>query len=374
MGSLREDVEALSAMRRRTTTAGERESAEWIAGRLRGLGTEDVRVTGFRGQSTWAWAHGAHLLAGLAASWIPGRAGRLLGALVALSYELDAGTRSQWLRRLLPGRQGHSVEGRIAGEGPTRRTLVLVAHHDAAHNGLVWRPAANAANRRRSARTGRAYPSHAVPLIALAAAPFRLLRWPARLLLAISTALFGQAALSPTVPGANDNASGVAAVLELARRLRATPLPGVEVVLLFPGGEEAGSVGMQAWMRGPGRCLDPRSTLVINLDAIGSAGHLVVTRREGLTARFRDADVDLSRRGALIAGVKPPHEVTLPNVTDAFVARHAGLPAVSILSYKEGWIENLHMPGDVPANVDWSTVEEAVSLTEGIVEAWLGEP
>ena len=86
-------------------------------------------------------------------------------------------------------------------------------------SGTQW---LNAANRRRSARSDRTFPSHAAPLIGLAAAAAgsRYLRMPARLLLAISTLLFGQAALSPTVPGANDNATGVAAVLELARRLQ----------------------------------------------------------------------------------------------------------------------------------------------------------
>ncbi len=374
--SLREDVEALARLRRRTTIAGEQESAEWVAGRLRALGTEDVRVVTFRGQSSWAWAHGAHMLAGLGASWVRGRAARLLGALVAVSYELDVSARNQWLRRLLPGRPGYSVEARIPSRDPARRTLVLVAHHDAAHTGLVWHPIANAANRRRSARTDRAYPSHAVPLIGLAAAAtgYRYLQQPARLLLAISTLLCGQAALSPTVPGANDNATGVAAVLELARRLKERPLPGVDVVIVSPGGEEAGSVGMGAWMRGPGRSLDRRSTLVVNLDAIGSGGHLVVSRREGLTGWFRSGDVDLSQKGARVAGLTAPRVVTFPNVTDAFVARHAGLRAVSILSYDDGWIANLHRPSDVAGNVGWSTVDQAIALTEGMVEAWVAEP
>jgi hypothetical protein len=178
--SLREDVEALAQLQRRTTTAGERESADWVAARLRALGAEDVRIVTFRGQSTWAWAHGAHMLAGLAASWMRGRAGRLLGALVAVSYELDVSARNQWLRRLLPGHPGYSVEARISSEVPARRTLVLVAHHDAAHTGLVWHPMANAANRRRSARSDRTFPSHATPLVGLAAAAAgsRYLRMP----------------------------------------------------------------------------------------------------------------------------------------------------------------------------------------------------
>jgi hypothetical protein len=371
--SLREDVEALAQLRRLTTTAGERESAEWVANRLRALGTEDVRIVTFRGQSSWVWAHGAHVLAGLAASRIRGRTGRLLGALVAVSYELDVSVRNQWLRRLLPARQGYSVEAHIPSKDPASRTLVLVAHHDAAQTGLIWHPTANAANRRRSARSGRTFPSHTAPLIGLMAAATgsRSLRAPARLLLAISTILFGQAALSPTVPGANDNATGVAAVLELVRHLKERPLPGVDVVIVSPGGEEAGSVGMRAWMRGPGRSLDRQSTLVVNLDAIGSGGHLIVSRREGLTGWFRRDDVELSRRGARVAGLAAPRVVTFPNVTDAFVARQAGLRAVSILSYDDGWISNLHLPSDVPANVGWSTVGQAIALTEGTVEAWM---
>jgi Peptidase family M28 len=371
--SLREDVEALAQLRRLTTTAGERESAEWVAGRLRTLGAEDVRIVSFRGQSSWAWAHGAHMLAGLAASWVHGRAGRLLGALVAVSYELDVSVRNQWTRRLLPGRQGYSVEAHIPSKDTARRRLVLVAHHDAAQTGLIWHPTANAANRRRSARSGRTFPSHTAPLIGLAAAAVGsgYLRVPARLILAISTLLFGQAARSPTVPGANDNATGVAAVLELVRRIQERPLRGVDVVIVSPGGEEAGSVGMRSWIHGPGRSLDRRSTLVVNLDAIGSGGHLVVSRREGLTGWFRRGDVDLCQRGARLAGLAAPRVVTFPNVTDAFVARNAGLRAVSILSYDDGWINNLHLPSDLPANVGWSTVDQAIALTEGTVEAWM---
>jgi hypothetical protein len=131
---------------------------------------------------------------------------------------------------------------------------------------------------------------------------------------------------------------------------------------------------MRAWMRDSGRSLERRSTLVVNLDAIGSGGHLVVSKREGLTGWFRSGDVDLSQRGAQVAGLPAPRVVTFPNVTDAFVARQAGLRAVSILSYDDGWISNLHMPSDTAANVAWSTVGEAIALTEGMVEAWLAEP
>lgn len=49
---------------------------------------------------------------------------------------------------------------------------------------------------------------------------------------------------TPFSPGANDNASGVAVVLELARRLARDRLRQTEVWLAFTDGEE---VGAQEW-------------------------------------------------------------------------------------------------------------------------------
>jgi hypothetical protein len=143
---------------------------------------------------------------------------------------------------------------------------------------------------------------------------------------------------------------------------------------MLPGGEEAGSVGMGAWMRERGPALDPEHTLVVNLDAVGSGEQLVVTRREGLTGRMGGDGARLAVRGAQRAGLPPPREVTLVNTSDAFVARRAGLPTVSILSYDRGWIANLHRPADTVDNVGWSTVEDAVTLTEAMLDEWLARP
>ncbi|MCV4860913.1 hypothetical protein OFB63_33195, partial [Escherichia coli] len=72
--SLRRDVEALASMVRGSAGAGERASAEWIAGRLRADGVADVRVEPFRGRRTYAWTHLAHVAAALLAarrrSWL----------------------------------------------------------------------------------------------------------------------------------------------------------------------------------------------------------------------------------------------------------------------------------------------------------------
>ena len=54
----------------------------------------------------------------------------------------------------------------------------------------------------------------------------------------------------PVVPGANDNLTGVAVLLEVARRLRRRGRPaGLRIVLLSAGAEEANQDGMLAFAR-----------------------------------------------------------------------------------------------------------------------------
>ena len=74
--------------------------------------------------------------------------------------------------------------------------------------------------------------------------------------------------------GADDDASGVAAVLELARRFRAHPPASTLVVALFDA-EERGTEGSAALVRAPRVPLD-RVAAVVNLDMVGrnAAGEL----------------------------------------------------------------------------------------------------
>ena len=371
MPRLRHDVQQLASFDRRTTRSGERRSAEWIASRLTDIGATDIAVTEFRSQSSWAPANAAYALAALAAGTVGGAPGRMLAAALAASYELEVSGRSHWVRRLLPAGQGVSVTARIPAEGKARRTLVLVAHHDAAHNGMVWHPRTVALNRMWSRRTGETMPTHAPVLAAMAAQtlPVRPVRLAAQFVLAAATLAMIQSARSYTTPGANDNATGVASVLEVANRLAAQRLTETDVLLVFPGGEEAGNTGMRAWVHCNSRRLDPGNTLVINLDSLGSGGYLVVARREGLTGRLAAEDVKLATDVAAAAGIEL-RTVSFPNVCDTSMARYQGMHAVSLLSYDSGWIRNLHMRSDTVDQVRWNTVHQAVTLVEKLALAW----
>jgi hypothetical protein len=371
--ALRADVEHLAGMVRDSAGPGERASAAWIAGRLREAGASDVRIEPFRYQGTYAWAHAAHAAAGLGAAVRGGLPGTALGLAVLASLEAEASGRSQWIRRILPAGEGANVVARIPAAGPRQATLVVLAHHDAARTGLVWHPriagAGAARNLRRRRIDGFMRPTAAA--LVLAAAPSRRARAAGGALLALTLAAVADVARSPTVPGASDNATGVAALLWLAGELAADPPASVETILLAPGCEESGMGGMAAFLRAHGGRLRGGRTLVLSLDTLG-AGTPIVASGEGTIRehRYDPGHLALADAGAARAGEPPPERWRIGGWTDPVLARFAGLPAISLLSMGPGVLPNYHRLSDIPDRVDWVSVERCARIARGIGEVF----
>lgn len=339
--ALREDVAALAAIERRSASRGERASAEWIAARLQAVGALDIRLQELRYQHTYALAQGLHFAAGLVG-------GRAMAAAAAVSLHLEFSGRLQWTRELLPAGTGTNVVARIPAAGERRRTLVLVAHHDAAQTGLMWDP--------RLVRAARGGSFATLPMAALALAALGRRRLAAPVL-ALALALGADVARGATVPGASDNATGVAAVLALVERFVREPLEGVEVIALFPGCEESGMGGMAAWLRSVEP--DPGSTLVLGLDTLG-AGEPCVVEAEGppFPVRYRPEDL------ALVDAAVP--RVRIGGWTDPVLARLAGIPALSLVSMRDGSFTNYHLPTDTPDRVDWDSVDACIRVATAV--------
>jgi Zn-dependent M28 family amino/carboxypeptidase len=258
--------------------------------------------------------------------------------------------------------------GRLPAQGARTRTLVLVAHHDAAHTGLMWDPRFLEAGDRVAAQSGHRASLALLPELAMlgAIAGGRRIRRLAAGILAAALALSADQARSPTVPGANDNASGVAGVLALARRLAAERPPGLEVVVVICGCEESGMGGMGAWMRAEGRHLDSATTLVLGLDTVGSGEPVVAEAEGGLwRVRYREEDVSLAVRAAASAGVEL-RRWRLGAWTDPVLARLDGLPALSLLSVRNGGFPNYHRPTDTAERVDYGCLEAVVGASAAI--------
>ncbi len=380
--AIRRDVAALAARERSSARPGERASAAWLAQRLAELGVGEVELQPYRYQRTYALAHGLHISAGLVACLLGGPAGAALAAGALVSCEREVSGASQWLRRLLPGGQGANVIGRVAAAGPRRATLVLVAHHDAANTGLQWHPRIIEAGARRHLRRRRVDPFMAPLELAfgLAAAggllrkrtpAGRVARAASGGLFAIWAAMNAEMARRPTVPGASDNATGVAVCLDLARALAAAPLEQVEVLVALTGGEEAGMGGMAAFLDRPAGSLDPRASFVLGLDTLG-AGDPIVCGVEGpmRDQRYAERDIGLVEEGAAVAATPTPGRWRIGGWTDPILAVHRGIPAASVLSMGPGYFPHYHRPSDTPDKVDWRSVEGCARIAAGTLAAF----
>lgn len=74
----------------------------------------------------------------------------------------------------------------------------------------------------------------------------------------------------PAGPGDSDDGAGVAAVIEIARALRALPKPRHTVIFLLDEGEEAGLLGARAFVNSHPWAKDVRAA--VNLEARGTSG------------------------------------------------------------------------------------------------------
>ncbi|WP_329521567.1 M28 family peptidase [Spirillospora sp. NBC_01491] len=382
---LRATVERLARIERPPCSPGEREAAHLIADRLRGLGAA-ARVEEVPAYGSYAWPVGA--LTGLAVlAALAGGRSRPLGALgaavAAAGIAGDAGPGRRVARALLSRRRTACNVVAGVGDRSARRTLVVIAHHDAAPSGRVYdqRPVRWAARRLRLPRlAGRAAPCPPVwwpvlagpVLVALGAATG--LTWVRRAggaLSALATAALADIGARRAVPGANDALSGVSVLVALAEAARRRPLSGLRVILLSAGAEEALQEGVRGFARRHFPDLAHDATWFLDLQALGS-GELVLPRTRGpLRGGPFDPDLgDLISRCAAEQGIGL-QRVPRPRADGAATvpARH-GYPAACLVSVDEqGLIPHYHLPSDVPEHVDYRCVADAAQLTEAVARA-----
>ena len=365
LARIRSDVEELAAMER-GSAAEDKPQVAWLERRLRDAGAHEVQTETFRFQRRWIWRYGAHGAAGIGAAAVGGPAGAGLAAATIASVELDISGRRTWTSSLLPAGEGANVVARIPAAAEPRRTVVFIAHHDAQRAGLMWRVP-------RGRRPMSLAPQAVMALIAFGClVGSRLLRAAGALALAAMTALGLDVARHRVVPGANDNATGVAALVALMAAFSRDPLETTDVVGVFSDCEEVGLGGAAAWLAAHRAELDPASTLVVSLDTLGSGEPAVVSRDGALTANYSRATQDWADRGALRAAVPPPRRVDLVAPTDGGPANHAGLHTLSLVSCApDGTLgPHYHQPSDTPENVDYDSVEQCTRLAAGIARVW----
>lgn len=379
----------LAAIERPSASEGERQAAEWIAARLAQLGCS-ARVEQERAHGTYWWPLGLAAAAGAVGGVLAARgrrrgsplvrlAGGALAAAGAVAIADDVTGGRLWLRRaVLPHHPTHNVVA-TTGDRDAQRTLVLVAHHDAAHTSMLFdpRPLRALADRfpglytRFTSTPPLMWPVLAGPsLVALGSLlGSRALTRAGTLVSAGTVAVMTEIGTSAVVPGANDNLTGVATLLGVAHALGDEPVEGLTVLLVSTGSEESFMEGMQAFAARHFASLPVATTHVICIDTVGSP-RLVLIEGEGMLrmnhypeefkARVRDC--------AAQHGIPLDGGVTFRNATDALIPLKAGYPTVMLGSFDRYRMPaNYHSPTDTPDNVDLATLHQAVALCTAMV-------
>jgi hypothetical protein len=167
--------------------------------------------------------------------------------------------------------------------------------------------------------------------------------------------------------GADDDASGTTAVLEMARVLGSGPKPKRTVLFALFGSEEKGGVGSNWFLQHPPV---PLSNIVANLEfeMIGRADPAVKPDELWLTGWERsNLGPALAQHGAKLVG-DPHPEQNFFQRSDNIVLAKKGVVAQTVSSY--GLHPQYHRPSDDLAHIDWTHMEAAIGSMIAPVE-WL---
>lgn len=159
--------------------------------------------------------------------------------------------------------------------------------------------------------------------------------------------------LDANTPGAHDNASGVAAVLEVGKFL-VRNRPKRTVALLFPGCEQFGPIGATAYVRNHWEEME-KVVGVIDYGAIGDGDALWLDRTPDLGGLFDDAIAEITFDESFPLVIQPP----------AIASDHAPfLWLASIPSTHLHWREfrYLFTPEDLPSNISRAGVRMVTIL------------
>jgi peptidase M28-like protein len=370
-------------------TDAERRAANRLAERLRESGRK-VTIEPTYVHPEYSLVIAAHVLLAIAGSLLALAAaplGFVLVLIAATSLYLDQNTRLYLIRRLFFRRASQNVVS--SGTNPSAPArLILSAHYDAAKTGLIFGPRSTRAAKRLS-ETARlllgplrlVFWAGIVPLLAVSAARLggvdatwlSVLQLIPTTVLLVTLALLVDIALSGVVPGAYDNASGVAAVLSIMQRLDDEKPRNLDVWVVLPGAEECNCEGMARWVSAHRKELDRETTFFVNLDSVSygdphylaSEGALVSHRLDARMLELCEAIAAADREDGNRYRAQP---LRIPFHSDALPPNTRGLRAISIVGVEDGVSPPYyHTHADTPEMLDEDAMTRAIDFTLELV-------
>lgn len=160
-------------------------------------------------------------------------------------------------------------------------------------------------------------------------------------------------------PSANDNLSGVAALLELASALSARSNRNLNYVFVAFGAEEMGLFGSHYFVQNLPFAKEKIIGL-INLDTIGNGSGKMLLHATApssllnlVQAKLQDYDLDVAK------------EISSKRVSDHFPFGAAGIPALSVMDFE--WLKENHTPADTLDKVDFAQVRLVIKAIQDAV-------
>lgn len=164
--------------------------------------------------------------------------------------------------------------------------------------------------------------------------------------------------------GADDNASGTAAVLELARRLARNPGKR-SVLFFFTSGEDRGILGSAYYAAQPLVPMD-RVAAQINLDMIGRSQGKVQVIADGSPAFYEEAArIGKSHGIEVIPDQQPTWRVVY--LTDAYHFARAGVPYTFFFT---GTHPDYHQPSDTADKIRYEGLAKIVGIAADLTRVY----
>ena len=183
---------------------------------------------------------------------------------------------------------------------------------------------------------------------------------------------------STYLPGADDNASGVSALLEIAEAFKQAEkegyIPEKNVLFAFWGGEELGLLGSRKYVQNPAFSLD-KTQLYLNLDMLGrcdslhlkETGFVYVLPVNQKAERFQKEVPELVKHYSF--SLSPVFEYPFKQErilkrSDYFYFSESGVPS---LGFTTGLHSDYHTPKDTPDKLNYANMTNIARLGFALV-------
>jgi hypothetical protein len=365
-------------------TDQEGEAARRVEMWLRDLGLDEIALESVSSRprpGSMLAVHAGVAAAGCALGGIPGFA---LALLAAYSFRREAGGGAPLLTRWLPARDSQNVIARVGTPRPRRR-VVLLAQLDAAQPSRLF---GGRLRERLAARDAAGVPHGAWALPAKLLGAAAVVTAASALgadgaLVVVARAGIGAAlgfgffaglrwARMPDAAGANDNASGVAAVLTAVEQLAAQLPPHVELWCAAAGAGQTGSQGVRALLDAHPEWIGD-DTAIVSFDCVGG-GALHYARSEGALARTTHPTLlaELARRVVASGAYGEVTPADLAFETTGNQPARRGAQVLSLVSLQpDGLPLRWRSPSDLPQELDIETVIRAADFGCCVLSAYL---